>query len=94
MSRAGDSSGGTSRAARGAVAYRGGRPPFGWRAVAGELVPDPAARRAVEVVRRGTLSGASLRRICAELAELGVPAPAGRKWHPMAVARIAARETR
>jgi DNA invertase Pin-like site-specific DNA recombinase len=79
---------------RAAGGYIGGRPPYGRLAVRGELERDPAARRGLELIRRRARAGASLRSIVAELEAAGLAAPAGGRWHPMAVARIVERETR
>lgn len=68
--------------------YAGGRPPYGMRAVDGELRPDPAEQAVVERVRAMRAEGRSLREIAAVLDAEGVRTKDGRTWHPYAVARL------
>jgi DNA invertase Pin-like site-specific DNA recombinase len=79
---------------RAAGGYIGGRPPYGRRARAGALERDPAAAGALALIRRLAREDASLRAIVGELEAAGLAAPAGRRWHPMTVARILERDTR
>ena len=70
--------------------YAGGRPPFGFRAEEGTLVPDPEQ---VEVIRwifdRVARDGWSIRQVATALAG---EEKLGRRWHPTEVARILRRD--
>lgn len=86
-----------AKAARGG--YVGGRPPFGWKAVGGELVPDEGEQATVARARELRDGGASLRVIAETLTEEGrLPrgvktdddAERTRRWHPKTIASILA----
>jgi len=76
------------RAKAAAGGFIGGRPPYGFRVVAGQLEPDQAEAEVVALVRRRGAEGASLRTIVAELEARGAPTRAGGPWHPVVVSRI------
>jgi DNA invertase Pin-like site-specific DNA recombinase len=71
---------------RGGYAY--GAPPIGYRAEAGQLVPDPNEQRILERVRELAASGASLRTIAATLTTEGYQTRRGGRWQPTQIARI------
>jgi DNA invertase Pin-like site-specific DNA recombinase len=77
------------KAARGGFAY--GAPPYGKRAVAGELVDDPAEQRVVARIRELHTGGVSLRQIARTLNAEGVRPRRGRRWQDRTVAKIVAR---
>jgi DNA invertase Pin-like site-specific DNA recombinase len=68
--------------------YAGGGPPLGFRAVDGELVPDPdeAATRARIYELRG--EGLSLRLIAQQLTDEGHTPKRSNRWHPETVAQV------
>ena len=68
--------------------YAHGAPPFGYRAVGGELVADPSEQETVDRVAELRRKGASYRQIADELNGEGVPPKRAAQWHPMAVKRI------
>jgi DNA invertase Pin-like site-specific DNA recombinase len=70
--------------ASGGYAYGG--PPYGWRAVEHELVPDEAEQAVRARMRALRDSGASFRAIADALNAEGIPARRG-QWHPQTVAR-------
>lgn len=72
--------------------YASGRPGYGWRAIDGELVPDPIEQSQIDLMRSLRASGASLNHVAIVLERLEVPTkiPGGR-WQPNTVARILAR---
>jgi DNA invertase Pin-like site-specific DNA recombinase len=77
------------KAARGGFAY--GAPPYGKRAVAGELVDDPAEQQVIARIRELHTGGASLRQIARTLNAEGLRPRRGRRWQDRTVARIVAR---
>jgi len=85
------------RDGRKAKAARGGRPvgapPYGWAAVAGELVPIPAEQEALRLIRRLHKRGESTRRIAATLAAdpERYPTKRGGTWTSPVVSRILTR---
>ena len=77
------------KAARGGFAY--GAPPYGKRAVAGELVDDPAEQQVIARIRELHAGGVSLRQIARTLDAEGVRARRGKRWQDRTVAKIVAR---
>ena len=69
-----------------------GQPPYGYMAVAGELVPDLDEQRQVQRMVQLRNAGHSLREIADALNDDGVPARRG-QWHPQTVARVVDRAT-
>jgi hypothetical protein len=68
--------------------YVGGRPPYGFRAENGSLVPDDREQEAIGVAQSLRRSGHSLREIARHLEEAGFKRKGGRtRWHPVQVAR-------
>ncbi len=86
------------RDGRSAKAARGGRPvgapPYGWAAVAGELVPIEAEQEALRLIRRLHKKGESTRGIAAALAAdpERYPTKRGGTWTSPVVSRILARQ--
>jgi DNA invertase Pin-like site-specific DNA recombinase len=68
--------------------YAYGAPPTGYRAEAGQLVPDPAGQRILERARQLRAGGASLRAIAAALTAEGYQTKRGGRWQPTQVARL------
>ena len=68
-------------AKRAAGGYAGGRPPYGWRVEAGELVPDERERDVARLVSMMRAGGASYRAIARTLSARGMRPRSGR-WHP------------
>jgi DNA invertase Pin-like site-specific DNA recombinase len=77
------------KAARGGFAY--GAPPYGKRAVAGELVEDPAEQQVIARIRELHTGGVSLREIARTLNAEGVRPRRGKRWQDRTVAKIVAR---
>lgn len=77
-----------AKAAKGG--YAGGRPKFGYRAVAGELQPEPTEQAVIGFARKLRAEGKSIRQIAAALTEEGHKPKAGHVWHPPQVARLLA----
>lgn len=76
-----------AKAARGG--YVGGRPPFGYRAVGGDLSPDPTEQATIARARQLREGGASLRMIASTLTrEDHMPRSREGVWHPTMVARL------
>ncbi|HZV26219.1 MAG TPA: recombinase family protein [Acidothermaceae bacterium] len=66
--------------------YGGGRPPYGYRAAGGELVPDEGEQAIIARARTLAAGGRSLREIAAVLEDSGVrPRTVGARWHPRTV---------
>jgi len=66
--------------------YGGGRPPYGYRAAGGELVPDEGEQAIIARARTLAAGGRSLREIAAVLEDEGLhPRTAGARWHPRTV---------
>jgi DNA invertase Pin-like site-specific DNA recombinase len=72
--------------------YGGGRPAYGLKAEAKELVNNPVETAIVEMIRCLRQSGASYRQISASLAEAKLTTRSGGKWNPNQVRRIAQRQ--
>ena len=69
--------------------YAGGRPAFGYAAMAGELVPAREEQEVIAEARKLRASGASIRAIGRELTRLGFVTRTGKAhWHPTQVARL------
>ena len=68
--------------------YAYGAPPTGFRAVAGELVADPAEQRILKRAQELRADGASLRTIAAMLTREGYSTRRGGRWQPTQIARI------
>ncbi len=77
------------RAKAAAGGFIGGRAPYGFRLVNGEVVPDEAEQEVVQLVGRMHLTGSSLREIAARLAADGYRPRDAERWHPNTVRRIA-----
>ncbi len=75
--------------ATGGYAY--GAPPYGYRVVAGELVPDEREQLAIARMRVLRGDGASYRQIAAVLAAEGHRTKRGTSWQPMTVRQILSR---
>ncbi|MCX5192278.1 recombinase family protein [Streptomyces sp. NBC_00268] len=74
------------KAAQGGYAY--GAPPYGWRAVGGELVEQPAEQVGLARARELRAAGTSLREICRRLEAEQIPPRRSDRWHPEAVRRM------
>ncbi|MFI1700594.1 recombinase family protein [Streptomyces bobili] len=74
------------KAVQGGYAY--GAPPYGWQAVAGELVEQPAEQGGLARARELRAAGASLREICRRLEAEQFPPRRSDRWHPEAVRRM------
>lgn len=69
--------------------YAGGRPSFGYAAIAGELVAAPEEQQVIDEARKLRASGASIRAIGTELTRRGYTTRTGKvQWHPTQVARL------
>ena len=68
--------------------YTGGRPPLGTRAVAGELVADPAEAATVQRIAELRAEGASYRQIVATLTVEGRTPKGGGAWHSATVRKV------
>ncbi len=80
------------KAAKGARGgYQHGRPPYGWRAVKGDLVRDPVEQLIVAKIRRQRRLGRSYREIATNLTESGTATRSGAPWTPVAVRRVVER---
>lgn len=79
-------SGRKRKAKDGGYAY--GAPPFGFRVVDGELVPDESEQDTLSRARKLQRSGASIRAIAATLTSEGRRTKRGTRWHPTTVARV------
>jgi DNA invertase Pin-like site-specific DNA recombinase len=84
------------RAGRRLKADRGGfagfgSPPFGYRAVGGDLVPDEVEQEALALIRSLHSEGRSLRGIADTLEASGYRPRRGERWHPESVRRIVVR---
>lgn len=71
--------------------YAFGAPPYGWRAVEGELVPDGDEQVVVRRVAELHGLGASLREIAAALTAEGFSPKRGKEWHPQTLSKIVKR---
>jgi DNA invertase Pin-like site-specific DNA recombinase len=72
--------------------YAGGAPRYGFRAAAGELVPDEEEQLALARVRELRDEGRSLREIGEVLDAEGLPPKRGGRWHPYGVSRLLVEE--
>jgi DNA invertase Pin-like site-specific DNA recombinase len=68
--------------------YAHGRPPYGWRAEAGQLVEDPAEQAALARIAELRGQRRSLRAIAVALHAEGHRPRQGEAWHPNTLARI------
>ena len=68
--------------------YAHGRPPYGFRAEGGALVPVPEEQEAISRARELSKRGKSLRQIAEILGQEGHHPRTGRTWHPPMVARL------
>lgn len=74
--------------------YAHGRPPYGWRAEGGELVPVDVEQRVIAQAVKLRRSGLSYRQIAAKLTESGATTRSGGVWSPQGVARVVERRQR
>ena len=79
-------SGRRHKAAKGGYAY--GAPPFGKKAIDGDLVDSDEERRVLREMKAKRDGGASYRQIAAHLTERGHKPRRGESWHPQTIARI------
>ena len=70
--------------------YTGGKPPYGFQVVNGELIENEAEQSVLALVRKYRNKGLSLRKIAETLADKGVNSRAGKPIHFQAIARMAA----
>ena len=70
--------------------YTGGKVPYGYHLVDGELVAHEGEQKVIQVIRKYRDRGMSLRKIAEVLKAKGIESRAGRPFHHQAVARIAA----
>lgn len=76
----------STKIARGGYAH--GRPPYGWRADGGRLVPHPGEQILVARILTLHKAGLSLRDIAANLTASGATTGSGAVWSSKAVARV------
>jgi DNA invertase Pin-like site-specific DNA recombinase len=74
--------------------YAGGGPPYGWRAVDGELVPVEDEQAVIAMVRRLRGEGRSWAAIAAALNTSEVPSRRGGRWYAATARRVARRPPR
>ena len=77
-------------AKRNAGGYVGGRPPYGWAAHRGALVPVDLEQATLTRVRRARGRGHSWRQVVDELTTAGVMTRSGNPWTPYGIARAIA----
>jgi DNA invertase Pin-like site-specific DNA recombinase len=70
--------------------YTGGKVPYGFNLVDGELTHNDSEQRVLELVRKHREAGMSLRWIAKALADEGFKSRAGKPFHFQAVAKMAA----
>ena len=70
--------------------YTGGKVPYGFQLVDGDLVPYEAEQKVLQLVRKYRDKGVSLRKIADTLGRQGIKSRAGKPFHHQAVARLAA----
>lgn len=70
--------------------YVGGRPPFGYVAAGGSLVPHPQEQKVIRLAKKLRGQGASYREIARQLEDAGHHPKSGATWAPAQVARITA----
>lgn len=68
--------------------YAGGRPPFGWTAQDGELVPDEVEQEVIRRIAKLDRNGLNIRQICVVLQAEHHLTKDGARWHPGSVKRI------
>lgn len=73
--------------------FAGGRPPYGWRAVGGELEPVEEEQAGIALARTLRRQGASLRQIATQLEDGGYRPKRGGPWHPIQVRRLLERSS-
>lgn len=73
--------------------FGGGTVPYGYRAVAGELVPHPPEQKVIRQMRRLHASGKSLRTVARELNGAGMLPRTG-QWHAYGISRVLDNEAR
>lgn len=67
---------------------RGGKPPYGYRARGGQLIPHPGEQAIIAAALDMRADGLTLRAIGARLDRLGYTTRQGRPWQPSAVASL------
>ena len=80
-------------AKKAAGGYVGGKPPYGYRAVGGELVPDERESELVALVHKLRSEGASYRAIGTSLADAGYTTRRGTRFNPAQVRSIVERSS-
>jgi DNA invertase Pin-like site-specific DNA recombinase len=84
----------SGKAAKKAVGgYVGGKPPYGFRAVGGELVPDERESELVALILRLREEGASYRAISSELSNAGYTTRRGTRFNPAQVRSMVERSS-
>ena len=68
--------------------YYGGQPPYGWRAMSGELVPDPVEQSQIELMLAARSQGASYAEVALMMNRLEVPTKHGGRWQKNTIRRI------
>ena len=72
--------------------YGGGRPPYGFKADGGDLVPDAIEAEVVALIAEMRSIGHSYREVAQALAERGVTTRTGSAWNPNQIRRIVLRD--
>ncbi|UPK66527.1 recombinase family protein (plasmid) [Rhodococcus pyridinivorans] len=67
--------------------YATGSPPYGQRAIDGELVEHPEEAAVLRQIRVWATEGVGVRAIARRLNDAGIPSKRGGRWHPSTVAR-------
>jgi site-specific DNA recombinase len=70
--------------------YTGGKPPYGFRVVSGELLENVDEQAVLALVQKYRVKGLSLRKIAQALADKGFKSRTGTALHFQAIARMAA----
>ena len=70
--------------------YTGGKVPYGFQLVNGDLVPYKTKQKVLQLVRKYRDKGVSLRKIADTLGRQDIKSRAGKPFHHQAVARLAA----
>jgi DNA invertase Pin-like site-specific DNA recombinase len=68
--------------------YGGGRPPYGYAAAGGHLLPRPEEQAVIARAKDLRRGGGSLRAICSSLEAEGFHPRSGSQWHPVQVSRM------
>lgn len=68
--------------------YAGGRPPYGYAAVSGTLIPLPDEQRVLRRIAELRREGCSLQGICRRLADEGLKPRSAQRWHPWQIAKL------